>query len=467
MNQTGADLAPFFKPRSVAIFGSFKKSFFGGYCTVRQLLGIGFTGKIYPINPRYDNLFDIKVYPSIKDVPEDVDLAMMMTSNLAIPQLLTECAEKGVKAAIIVSDGFAERGGEGTELQRTIVDIAKRGGIRIIGPNTAGMMSTVDNMISCAFECGYERAKQGGIAIIGQTGLLGPQSMPWHEFNCGINKLIDLGNKCDVNESDILEYLGDDPTVKVIAFHLEDIKEGPRFFQTAKEVIKKKPILVLKAGRTKEGAKALVSHTGSLAGDDKVFDAVCKQIGIIRVDRWSELIDFAKMLAHQPLPKGNRLGILTASGGGAAIMIDAAAQYGMTTATLSSESSERLRKLYPPTWGSNPIDYGAPASFYGPDRWFSLYQEGMEVLMTDDNVDCVATISSLDPFGGGLADFTRLAESLRNNLSKPVATWVYGAIPAYITELTGRLESLGFPVYTEPDTPIKALSVMYKYSTVL
>ena len=459
------DITPFFAPKSVAVFGSFKESFFGGYPAIKQLIRFGYQGNIYPINPHYDEAFGFKAYPSIKEVPETVDLAMIMTNASAAHQIIMECAGR-IKAAIIVSDGFAERDKEGAALQRTIVDIAKRGGMRIIGPNTAGMMSAPDSLISCAFECTFEKANNKGvIALVGQTGLVAPQAIPWHESGYSINKLIDLGNKCDVDESDILEYLSDDPMVKVIAFHLEDIKDGQRFLKIVKETIKKKPILVLKAGRTKEGARALISHTGSLAGDDKIFDTVCKQAGIIRVDRWTELVDFARMLAHQPLPKGNRLGILSASGGLAAIVADAAIRYGLSIATLSSESSRRLKELYPPTWGSNPIDYGAPASYYG--NWLPLYQEALNTLVSDDNVDCIATVTGTDPFGVILEDLTELTGKLSGRITKPIATWIYGPIPSHVADASHRLEGLGFPVYYDPETSVKALSIMYKYANLI
>ena len=456
------DITPFFKPKSVAVFGSFKESFFGGYPAVRQLKSFNFPGSIYLVNPRYEEVLGLKAYPSIKDIPEAVDLAMIMTNSSSAHQIITECAENGVKAAIVVSDGFAERDKEGAALQRTIVNIAKKSGMRIIGPNTAGMMSAPDSIISCAFECTFEKANNKGVvALIGQTGLVAPQAIPWHEPGYSINKLIDLGNKCDVDESDILEYLGDDPTVKVIAFHLEDIKDGHRFLRIARDVTKKKPVLVLKAGRTKEGAKALVSHTGSLAGDDKVFDTVCKQAGIIRVDKWTELIDFSRMLAHQPLPKGNRLGVLSASGGLAGVVIDAAIHHGLSIATLSDENSRRLKEIYPPTWGSNPIDYGAPASYYG--NWVPCFQGALDILLNDDNVDCISTVTGTDPFGAILEELTKIAEKLSGRTTKPITTWIYGPIPAYVADASHRLENMGLPVYYDPETSVKALGIMYKY----
>jgi len=277
------------------------------------------------------------------------------------------------------------------------------------------------------------------------------------------NRFIDLGNKCDVDESDVLQYLGDDPTVNVIAFHLEDIKDSPRFLRVAKQVIQRKPVLILKPGRTKEGAKLLASHTGSLAGDDQVFDALCKQVGIIRVDKWTELVDFAKILAHQPLPKGNRLGIFSASGGGAVMTADAAIQHGLILATLTSESSKNLHKLFPPAWGANPIDFGPPATNVGPEGWLSLFQESLGILVADDNVDCIAIMTGVDAFGASLEPTITLYESIKCTSLKPVTTWVYGPIPAHVTEITRRLESLGFPVYSDLETAIKDVERLFDY----
>jgi acyl-CoA synthetase (NDP forming) len=365
-----------------------------------------------------------------------------------------------------VSDGFAERNEEGAELQRKFVDVAKKAGMRIIGPNTAGLANNVTGKFAlCPYECGYEKIKKGTISFITQTGIIALQAVPWADFPYGINKFIDLGNKCDVDESELLEYLGNDPETKVISLYLEGIKDGQRFLKTAKEITRRKPVLVLKSGRTKEAAKAIVSHTGSLAGDDQVFDSACQQANIIRVSKWNELFDFAKILAYQPLPKGNRLGILSCTGATATMLIDTAAEWGLTPAKFSAESSERLRKLFPPAWGANPIDWGIPVA-YMPDKGSYFYQQALELLLNDNNVDCIANVIWVAPLGSSIGEYTKFAEELKGNLTKPIATWIYGPSSSNVMELSYHLESMGFPVYHDHETAAKALGIMFRYSTI-
>jgi len=465
IKQSRHDFDSLLNPKSIAIFGSFKEGIFGGYPAVRQLQSFGFSGKIYPINPRYNEVLGIKVYPSVNEIPTAVDLAVIMTAATTVPEIMEQCAKRGIKAAVVVSDGFAERNEEGAELQRKFVDIAKKAGMRIIGPNTAGIVNIKEGFALGAYECGYEKIKKGTISFITQTGIIALQAVPWADFPYGINKFIDLGNKCDVDESELLEYLGNDPETKVISLYLEGIKDGQRFLKAAKEITRRKPVLVLKSGRTKEAAKAIVSHTGSLAGDDQVFDSACQQANIIRVSKWNELFDFAKILAYQPLPKGNRLGILSCTGGVATMLIDTAAEWGLTIAKLSAESSDQLKKLFPPAWGANPIDWGIPTA-YMPDKWFPFYQQALETLLKDDNIDCIANVIWIDPFGSSVDAYTKLAEELQGTLTKPIATWIYSPSSSHVMELSYRLESLGFPVFHDHETAAKALGIMFRYSTI-
>jgi len=468
MDRNGSDLVPFFRPRSIAVFGSFKEGSFAGYPALQQLIGFGFPGNVYPVNPRYDEVLGVKSYGSIVEVPGPVDLVMIMTNAAAVPEIMAQCGEKGVKAAIVVSDGFAEKDGEGATLQRTVVDIARRAGIRIIGPNTAGTMSAQDRIICCAYRSGYEEVTEGPVAIVSQTGLLAPQSVPWTELGWGVSKLIDLANKCDVDESDVLDYLRDDPGVGVIAFHLEDVKDGQRFLRLARQVTRQKPILVLKPGRTQEGARAVASHTGSLAGDDRLFDSLCTQAGIIRVDRWTDLTGFAKALAHQPLPRGNRLGIISATGGGAAMMADTAAQCGLTVARLSAQGSTELKQLYPPGWGgANPVDLGPTMTYHGPGEFASLYRKALDILLADDNVDCIATITVLDLVGLWKRIHREIAEELAGKVSKPIVSWMCGPSASDVTELVRTMDRLGFPAYLDPETPVRALGAMRRYAGTL
>lgn len=309
------DLALFFEPKSLAVIGSFKEAPFGGYVVVKTLLNSGYAGKIYLVNPSYKEALGLKVYPSVKDVPGGIDLVLIIIGCRSVPKVIEECAEKGVKAAILVSDGFAERNEEGAALQKEILEIAKKNKMRIIGPNTAGIANPANGLIPCPYIMGYERIKIGGIAICGQTGMINPQAFPYADLHYGVSKICDFGNKSDVDECDMLEYLENDPATKVITMYLESIREGRRFLEISKRVTSKKPVLILKSGRTEEGARVSASHTGSLAVDDQIFNAACKQAGIIRLEKFSEIFELPKIFALQPLPKGNQLGIISYTGG--------------------------------------------------------------------------------------------------------------------------------------------------------
>ncbi|MGB9627596.1 MAG: CoA-binding protein, partial [Thermodesulfobacteriota bacterium] len=263
------DISLFFEPRSLGVVGSLREGYFGGYVVIRSLLNSGFSGKIYPVNPSYQEVLGLKVYPSLKEIQDEIDLALIMVNRRSVPNILRECAMKGIKAVIVVADGFAERDEEGTKLQEEIVNFARRTGIRIIGPNTAGVVNTANGLMPLPYETGYEKIKPGSITICAQTGMINPQAFPYSDLSYGLSKICDFGNKCDVDEVDLLEYLEHDPATHVITMYLESIQNGKRFLKTSKRVTAKKPVLILKSGRTQEGARVSASHTGALAVDDQ------------------------------------------------------------------------------------------------------------------------------------------------------------------------------------------------------
>jgi acetyltransferase len=238
------DLSCFFDPRSIAVIGSFRENFFGGYVIVKSLLKAGYKGKIFPVNPAYKEVHGLRVYPSIKDVPQDVDLAMVMINARSVAGMVHECEGKGVRAMIVVSDGFAERDEEGARLQKELLEVAGKEKIRIIGPNTAGVVNTANWFNPCAYEAGYYRIRKGPIAICAQTGMTNPQAFPYPDLRFGVSKICDFGNKCDVDECDLLEYLAEDPDTGVISMYLESIRDGRRLLRIARSVTKKKPVLM-------------------------------------------------------------------------------------------------------------------------------------------------------------------------------------------------------------------------------
>jgi acyl-CoA synthetase (NDP forming) len=450
----------FFEPQSVAVVGSLKEGYFGGYVAIKTLLNAGYAGKIYPVNPSYQEVLGLKAYPSIKEIPEKIDLALIMINCRSVPMVMRECAGKGIRAVIVVADGFAERDEEGAKLQDQIVEIAKGAEIRIIGPNTAGIANSANGLIADPYEPGYKNVKPGSVAICAQTGMINPQAFPYPDLHYGVSKICDYGNKCDVDECDLLEYLERDPATKVITMYLESIRDGRRFLEISRRVTAKKPVLILKSGRTKEGARVSASHTGALAVDDQIFSAVCKQAGIIRLEKFRELFELPKIFSLQPLPKGNRLGIVTLTGGVGVLAIDEAAKHGLSVARLSPKIAEKLNTIFPGL-GKTVVDIGPPMAV---NNYITTYGDILKTVLADDNIDCLFNVVWTSPFEDFVKEYLRFYEELQGKYQKTIATWIYGPSIPLLNEMSGRMEDLGFPVFSDPEMSIKALGIAYQYS---
>jgi acyl-CoA synthetase (NDP forming) len=453
-------LTPFFDPRSIAVIGLLKEGFFGGYVVIKSLINAGFKGEIFPVNPSYKEIWGLTVYPSIKDVPRKIDLVLIITGARSVPGILRECVEKGVGAAIVVSDGFAERDEEGRRLQEEIVAIAGRGNLRIIGPNTAGIANPSKGLIPNPYEMGYEKIKKGTIAVCAQTGMINPQAFPYGDLGYGVSKICDFGNKCDVDECDIMEYLEGDPSTKVMTLYLESIKDGQRFLKVSKRVTSKKPVLILKSGRTEQGARVSASHTGSLALNDQIFDAACKQSGIIRLESFRELFELPKIFAYQPLPKGNRLGIITFTGGVGVLAIDEGAKYGLSVPLLSSGTRKKLDAIFPGL-GKRIVDIGPPMAVI--NNYMSIYSEILKTVTIDPCIDSIFNVIWTGPSGEFTEEYLKIYRELQGN-RKPIASWIYGPRLPSINEMTCRLEELGFPVFSDIEMAIKALGMANQYA---
>ncbi|VUT25512.1 MAG: CoA-binding protein [Candidatus Methanolliviera sp. GoM_oil] len=453
------NLSPFFEPKSVAIVGSLSQTWFGGQALLKNLHNFGYSGGIYLVNPSYEEVQDVKVYPSIKDIPESIDLVIIITPARTVLSIVKDCVKKGVKCVIIGADGFTERDEEGKRLQNEITEIARHTRIRIIGPNTVGTVNTATGLVTAIYLIGYDKIKKGGIAFVAQTGIIGPQAMPYDDWRYGISKICDLGNKCDVDESDLLEYLADDPETKVIAMHLECIKSGHRFLDVAKRAAQKKPILILKPGKTKESAKALMSHTGSLAGDQKIYESAFKQVGVIQVNSFKELLEIPTAFLCQPLPRGNRLGIITFTGGAGIMAMDIAAESGLTLAKLSTETNEKLSNIHPTLVG-NPSDLGPLYAISGE----SPYKTVIEAMLNDENVDCIFCVI----VGGFLSAnlYIQTLNDIEKPKDKPMTFWVYGPSSESNDQVCFELRNNGYPVYLDIETAVKALGAMYRYKTI-
>jgi acyl-CoA synthetase (NDP forming) len=453
----------FFEARSIAVIGTFREGWFGGAVAIKSLMNAGYKGHIYPINPTYREVHGLRVYHTVSEVRRSIDLALIMINARRVPQVLNECAENGVKAVIVVADGFAERDQQGLRLQREIVDIAERNGIRIIGPNTAGIVNTANGLNTCPYDAGYYKLREGSVAICAQTGMTNPQAFPYHELQFGVSKICDFGNKCDVDECDILEYLAEDPETSVISMYLESINKGRRFLEVVSRVALRKPILILKSGKTQEGAHASASHTGSLAVDDRIFEAACNQAGVLKLERFNDLFEIPKVFASQPLPKGNRMGIITVTGGVGVLSIDEGAKYGLAITSLSPRTRGFLDGIFP-NLGEIPVDIGPPAA--AVRDFYSRYPEIFSAVLADDNVDCLLNILWVDPIGGLIEDYETAFKRMKEVCRKPVVTWLYGPDRARIDEMRERMEGLGFPVFPDPETSIRALGMALSFKNL-
>ncbi len=456
------DISLFFEPRSIGVVGSLREGYFGGYVVIKSLLNSGFSGEIYPINPSYREVLGLKVYPSIKEIQGKIDLVLIMVNRRSVPNILRECAMKGIKSAIVVADGFAERDEEGAKLQEEMVNLAREAGIRIIGPNTAGIVNTANGLMPLPYETGYERIKPGSIAVCAQTGMINPQAFPYADLSYGLSKICDFGNKCDVDEVDLLEYLEEDPVTNVITMYLESIRDGKRFLEASKRVTRKKPVLILKSGRTQEGARASASHTGALAIDDQIFTAACKQAGVIRLERFSELFEIPKIFSLQPLPKGNRLGIVSFTGGVGVLAIDESKKYGLSLGNLSSQTLKKLNGIFPGL-GKTIVDLGPPMAV---NNYMAIYGDVVKTVLNDHRIDSILNILWVSPFKEFVEEYLKFYGELKEAHKKTIATWIYGPSIPLIHQLSKGLEELGFPVFSEIETAIKALGVAFQYSSI-
>jgi acetyltransferase len=347
------------EPRSVALVGVPRRTGRGTFNILENLMSVGYKGKPFPVNPNAGEIMGVKAYPTVLDIPEVPDLAVMMLPRQAVPETVRQCGQRGIRAAIVVSDGFDEAGDEGgRRLQREVERIAGECGVRLVGPNSLGVVNNYAPFTSTFLPVASERVP---VAFVSQSGGL---FAGFHEFIMG--KGLDLGNMCDVDFADALEYFAYDPDIKVVVLHIEGMKQGRPFFQAARRLAGMKPVLVLKTGRSDAGSRAIASHTGSLTGEDQVYSALAKQARLIRVDSVDDVCDFTKAFLHLPSPRGNRLGILTPSGGAAIMALDVLGRYGFQMARLSVGTVGRLQEFWPP-WSTpgNPLDMMSPGVMHG------------------------------------------------------------------------------------------------------
>jgi len=446
-------LDPIFSPRSVAVIGATERKDSVGRTILWNLITNSFGGTVFPVNLKRPSVLGIKAYPTILEVPDEVDLAVIVTPAPTVPGVIRDCVRKGVKGAIIISAGFKEIGKEGAELERVILAEARRGQMRIVGPNCLGVMSPVSGL-NATFASAM--ARPGTVGFISQSGALCTAILDWSfRENVGFSSFVSIGSMLDVGWGDLIYYLGNDPRTESIVIYMESIGDARAFLTAAREVALTKPIIVIKPGRTEAAALAAASHTGSLTGSDEVLRAAFRRVGVLRVDGIDDLFHIAEVLSKQPRPKGDRLTIVTNAGGPGVLATDALISGGGRLAEISTASMEELNKILPAHWShNNPIDILGDAS---PER----YTATLELMAKDPQSDGLLVI--LTP--QAMTDPTRTAEQLKpysTGLGKPLlASWMGGADIA-AGELI--LNQAGIPTFEYPDTAARMFNYMWRYA---
>ncbi len=447
-------------PRSIAVVGATNRPGSVGLAVFRNILSAGFQGVLYPVNPKVKSVWSVKVYPRLADIPDEVDLAVIIVPAEVVYSILEEAGKKQVKGAIVISAGFKEVGGHGVELENCVKEVVGKYDIRLVGPNCLGVINNNENVCMNA-SFATKMPKAGNIAFISQSGALCTAVLDYAEGrDIGFSKFVSFGNKADINEVDLLHYLKDDPDTDVILMYLEDIAHGRAFLETAREITWQahKPMLAIKSGRSAEGARAAASHTGSLAGFDSAYDALFHQSGILRVEGIDELFNRALAFAKQPIPKGNRIAIVTNAGGPGIMATDAAIRHNLKMATLSEETKQKLKQELPPTASiQNPVDVIGDATH-------ERYEDAIRHVLMDENVDGAIVI--LTP--QAMTDVLKTAEivpHVMKGINKPVLCSFMGIVD--VSRGIQYLEKHGIPNYAFPEAAVRSMASMAFYAGLL
>jgi acetyltransferase len=442
-----------FRPETVAVIGATDRPGSVGRTIMWNLVSSPFGGTVFPVNSRRPNVLGIKAYPSVSDVPARVDLAVIVAPAPAVPDIIGECVGAGVEGAIIISAGFRETGPEGVELEQRVLEEARRGRMRIVGPNCLGVMKP-----PTGFNATFAgtNARPGNVALLSQSGALLTAILDQSLMeNVGFSALASVGSMMDVGWGDLIYYLGDDPQTKSIVIYMESVGDARSFLSAAREVALTKPIIVIKAGRTEAAGKAAASHTGSLTGSDEVLDAAFSHSGVVRVSEISELFDIAEVLGKQPRPKGPRLTVLTNAGGPAVLATDALISNGGELARISEGTMEALNDSLPAPWShGNPIDVLGDAD---PER----YAKTLETAAGDPESDGLLVILTPQDMTDPTATAERLAPYAQSTRKPVLASWMGGPAVAAGDSI---LDGAGIPTFDYPDAAARAFTNMWKYT---
>ncbi|HET7375911.1 MAG TPA: CoA-binding protein, partial [Anaerolineae bacterium] len=440
-----------FAPRSIAVIGASRDESKLGYGVARNLVGSGYRGGIYLINPKADQILGQHCYPSIKDAPDPIDLAVLIVPAASVPQTLIDCGTRGVRTAIVVSGGFGETDKAGKELEAQIVEVAQRYHIRLVGPNCIGLIDT-----HLPFNTTFIKSvpRQGEIAFVSQSGAICQAVIDWGTgMGFGFSRIASLGNQADVFEAEVLEVLAADPDTRVITMYLEGVKDGQKFLHAAALAAREKSVVALKVGRSIAGQRAVSSHTGALAGQEAAYDAAFDRCGVIRANNTEELFDWARALAWCPPMRGDRVAVLTNAGGPGVLAVDAIEAAGLQLAPLASETIEALKSfLLPHASFHNPVDMLASA---GPHE----YAESLNVLKRDPNVDAILVISVPPPIESPMPVAEAIAFVGRNT-TKPIVVAVMGE--ATVGDALKAVRAVRLPDYRFPERAASSLGILWQ-----
>jgi len=445
-------LIPFFQPKGVVIVGASTSSEKLGYGVARNLIQSGYKGAIHLVAQKSGEVFGRQIHTSLQDIPDPVDLAILIVPTSATPSVIEDCGKRGIKAAVIVSAGFREVGEEGAELEKQCVEIAQKHGVRLLGPNCIGTIDTHFPLDTTFLQ--PPMPDKGGIGFISHSGAFAAAIVDWARGQgFGFSRIVSLGNQADVNETDMLPMLADDDATNVIVMYMESIPNGRRFVQTASNVAKRKPVIALKVGRFEAGQKAAASHTGALAASDTAFDAAFEKAGVLRAETAEQMFDWARALENCPLPKGNKIGILTNAGGPGVIAADSLEREGLVLTQLKESTLEVLSATLPPAANiHNPVDMLASAS---PNQ----YAECLNILLKDEDVDAVMVILPPPPMFKAEEVAEKINEVI-GKFEKPVVVALLGS--TLVEKAVETFASSKVATYPFPERAASALGALVR-----
>jgi acetyl coenzyme A synthetase (ADP forming)-like protein len=448
-------LDPIFSPRSIAVVGASRRRDSIGFALLHNLVVSEFQGAIYPINPHAGSIHSLKAYPSIKEVPDPVDLAVIMVPRDAALAVVDECLEAGVRGLVVITAGFAETGDEGAGLERKLRDNVRRAGVRMIGPNCMGVINS-DPEISMNATFAPTPARRGSIGFVSQSGALGVAILnAAADLGIGLTQFVSMGNKADVTGNDLVAYWEDDDATRVICMYLESFGNPRHFTKIAKRTGRKKPILVVKSGRTVEGARAATSHTGAIAGADVTVSTFLTQCGVLRADTIDELFDVARALDRCPLPRGDRVAVFTNAGGPGIMATDSLVNFGLRMAEFSAKTRAALAKFLPKEASiANPVDMIASATI-------EHHRRTLNILLDDPGVDMVLAINVTPLLTNPIDVMAEIAAVVKKKGAKPVLA-VMMATEDFYDEVKRRPDLP--PVYRFPESAARALVQLHRYA---